>query len=318
MAGGRTTIAHLKDRCRILEATVTRRGYAEVGEVDLFRPGGEKNNTGAAHWRWTFFFAQLTGMMYRSETHEWTGEQGENQGADQAVMDALRGQPIEVELARSAEGKRESIFVHPKSMAALLECEAREHLLDWLRVRYLALQERGSAEDIQLLPLVNSEISYQLKILCWVVCSPGPECPFELTEDNLRPDPPEPYASLDLVDLIQITRAHIEVNARRLNALQGLVQPRHAERPGGRPSWSVFFGSASREWKKPAKWLMKHAALAELIATVQLSQPEERDEQQKGPSGKTLAEEAQERTQTPEQVEALHKERARRASAGRG
>lgn len=318
MAGGRTTIVHLKERCRILEATVTRRGYAGIEEVDLFRPGGEKNKVGAAHWRWTFFFAQLTGMMYRSETHEWTGDRGENVGADQAVMDALRGEPIEVTLARSSAENPESVFVHPKSMAALLECEAREHLLDWLRVRYLALQERGSAEDIQLLPLVNAEISYQLKILCWVVCAVGPECPFEISTEDLRPEPPAPYDALDIIDLLAITKAHIEVNARRLTALQALVQPRHSERPGGRPSWSVFFGTASREWKKPAKWLMKHASLAELIATVQLSMPEEAEDKPKSDRDSTLGEEQRARETTPEAEAAIAKEKARRGSAGRG
>lgn len=317
MAGGRTTIASLKERCRILEATVTRRGYAGVEEVNLFRPGGEKNKVGGVHWRWTFFFAQLTGMMYRSETHEWKGDRGEDVGADQAVMDALRGAPIEVTLARSSAEKPESVFVHPKSMDALLECEAREHLLDWLRVRYLALQERGGPDDVQLLPLVNAEISYQLKILCWVVCAPGPECPFEISVEDLRPEPPAPYDALDIIDLLTITKAHIEVNARRLNALQALVQPRHSERPGGRPSWSVFFGTASREWKKPSKWLMKHVALAELIATVQLSIPEEQ-EAKKPPSDSTLAEEQQARDTTPEAREAIAKEKARRGSAGRG
>lgn len=255
----------LKARCKDLEAHVVARNLASPDELKARRPGGADNERRDA-WAWLRWYGALSQFLARDGQDEFDEER-----AEAAAVDALRGEPREVRLSTA-----QSVKVYPKSFHALANCAARDVVLIWLTERAHAIRSAGpkaKASEAQILERLNNEIAYQYALLVWTVTTQGPGLPFDPMAEKV--DPPGWALELDPMDMVLICKAHTIVNARRLMMAETLMAPNVEGQPSRRPSWAVFFADASKRYQVPPARLMRDYALSELVAAALLeSRPE--------------------------------------------
>ena len=264
--------AELKAECVTLERGVLRSGFATEADLKRWKPGGE-DNSGRDARAWLTYYARL--HRWHSKGERSDGENGfdPHDMNDRRVLDALRNEPVPVRLidAIVIEGEpvRDTVHVYAKSLDALLHVHALDRTLAMLMMKKLQLEQvLGPASE--LLTRTIEVISYSYQLLVWIVTSPGPEMPWEA--DNVDPIPPMWITKLQAWDVIRICQATQE-HQLRLAALSALVDVKSQNETGGtRPSWSMFVANMAMEMKEPggANTLMKHRALVELLASVQL------------------------------------------------
>lgn len=276
MAANKVTIRSLKERCKILERHVRRRELATEEELRDYRPGGKDNSGPRSLWSWIYWFAQLTRFSGREDILGGPGGVATEE-ADAIILDALRNAPQAVKLTPQDDGTPRSMKVYPKSLDALLHVHARDECLNWLTKRFYLLKENAEGPgDLELLDRVATELSHQYQVIIWIVCSEGPQMPFETADSE--PNPPD-WAEVDPIEAVAIFRVHLEVNGNRLKALNSLVSPYSDDGKDGRtkrPSWSTFVGALAVRMKMAPEELMKDRALAELLAMVKLANDAER------------------------------------------
>jgi hypothetical protein len=253
----------LRAECDLIERAVLGASLATEDEIAPWRPGGEKNPRTDAP-AWLKFLTRLHRFHARGESRHVDSPRALH---DAEVLDALRSQPVPVVLLSHAVTDH-PVNVYPKSMEALLQVYSLDLRLAWMTEQRKLLLERATAEDINLLPEVDATIAYTYQLLAWIVVTPGPESPFKV--DELNPVPPDWIRALEPWDILSICEAH-QRHLLRLSALTHLIDDKKAEKgKAGRPSWSVFFGAMAVELGTSAETLVKHRALAALLAEVQL------------------------------------------------
>lgn len=261
----RFTRKGLEEKCRILEAHV-RHQKLDVGEdppLGDYKPGG-KENPGRGTGALVFWYAQLVRLCGKSEYAQDDREQ-----ADAAVLDALRNEPLSVELIRRAkDSDPDTIVVHPKSIGALMVCHGIDWQLGWLGSKVQALKASDDPKHIDLISRALDEIAKLYALLAWIVSHPGAGLPYPTGE--APPEPPAKFLDLDTLDLPRIAQAFGVVNAQRLQALDALLAPQTGGREAAneRPSWSVFVGSLSIRMNRKPSELMYDLSLGELLAMV--------------------------------------------------
>lgn len=261
----RFSIKGLQEKCTILEAHVRRQKF-DVGEdpsLEDYRPGGRENparGTGA----WVFFYAQLVRLCGKAE---YVGG-GDVEEADATVLDALRNEPIAVELvSRKTADESVQLVVYPKSIGALMVCHTIDWQLGWLGTKVQALKASDDPKHFDLLTRALTEISKLYGLLAWIVSHPHPGLPYK---HGQVPDVPTKFLELDTLDFPRIAQAFGVVNAQRLQALDALL----ASQTGGhdaaqeRPSWSVFVGSLAIRMNQKGSYVMWDLSLGELLAAI--------------------------------------------------
>jgi hypothetical protein len=185
---------------------------------------------------------------------------------DATILDALRGEPVEVPLIR----KGERVWVHPKSLDAALYVHALDLKLAWLMSQKAKLERRGTAGDVLMLHKVYDAISYVYQLLCWIVCTEGPTMPFDSME--LDPQPPEWIVALEPWDVVRICQAHQKLMIR-LHALSALIDEESSQdnKNGTRPSWSMFYSTMAVELKESAVNLIKLRSVGEMLAMARMN-----------------------------------------------
>lgn len=261
--------AELRYRCEVCEASAQSGRLATDAELAAIRPGGEENPArgmeGLVRW-----FGFLCGIL---ERREQTTELREI--ADAAAVDVLLEQPRTVQVPHPTAPDR-TFTIHPKSFAALLECDARDRLLRGLAHRLEALRripaEQLTADDHDLLARLYAETSHQLAVLAWISCHPGPGLPW--AEGAPVPNPPELYGSLEPVELMLIAHALWQLHGAASRILDHLIAPAGPKgQPEKRMTWSQFFAMAGMQLDMDPKRVMRDRSLTNVLFTVTLANP---------------------------------------------
>jgi hypothetical protein len=261
VAGKRSiSVAELKAECTVLERAVRSAGLATIEEVQSNKPGKPDNPDRDAR-AWLRYYTALQ----RAHALVTKTSLPSSPADDATVLDALRGEPVEVPLIR----KGERVWVHPKSLNAALYVHALDLKLAWLMSQKATLEKRGTAGDVLMLQSVYEAISYVYQLLCWIVCTEGPTMPFDSTE--LDPRPPEWIVALEPWDVVRICQAHQKLMLR-LHALSALIdeESQHEEN-GTRPSWSMFYSTMAVELKESAVNLIKLRSVGEMLAMARMN-----------------------------------------------
>lgn len=262
MAGKQSiSVAELKAECTVLERAVRSAGLATAEEVQSNKPG-QPDNPDRDVRAWLRYYTALQrahALVTKSSTPSSPAD-------DATVLDALRGEPVEVPLIR----KGERVFVHPKSLNAALYVHALDLKLAWLMNQKSVLEKRGTAGDVLMLQKVYEAISYVYQLLCWIVCTEGPVMPFDSTE--VDPKPPEWIVALEPWDVVRICQAHQKLMLR-LHALSALIdtESQQTTENGTRPSWSMFYSTMAVELKESAVNLIKLRSVGEMLAMARMN-----------------------------------------------
>lgn len=255
MAKRSISVAEFKAECTVLERAVRSSGLATEEQLKEDRP---KNGSGAREW--LSYYATLHRRHAFASKREGTGAE------DAEVLDALRGQPIIVELVRE-NGK--TVQVHPKSLHASLYVHALDLKLAWLLAQKNLLEGRGTAGDVLMLPKVYEAITYLYQLLTWIICTEGPSMPFDTNDPD--PSPPEWVKEMEPWDVLRICQAHQKL-LMRLQALSALIDEGSArDKSGIRPSWSMFYSTMAVELKESAVNLIKLRSVGEMLAMARMN-----------------------------------------------
>lgn len=270
---GQRTIsgAELRAECTNLERAVIAQGLATADALAPHRPGGSENSGKDAR-AWLRYYAVLHRKHARVELE---AQRDIRTRADAAVLQALRDEPVRVELVTPVpleDGVETStLLVYQKSLDALLQVHALDRQIAALLVQQERVESaaaRGMPGAATLQERILEAIGYAYQLLAWILTTPGPAMPYELTPRG-DPEPPAYVKALNPIDYPQIAGAAQQHHAR-LAAVQALIDQRPVSDGGKRPSWSQFIGSLAIELDEDAVQLTKFRSLATLLATVQL------------------------------------------------
>lgn len=188
--------------------------------------------------------------------------------ADRVILDALRGASIAVTLSEPINDMRE-VSVHPKSLNAIVELGERDAVIGYYNAGLDALRglikSNGDSNPDRVDYLVRGvrEVTYQRQLCAWIATHPGPGLPFP--EDATAPELPTWVRHLSTVDLLLIYKAHEEVNAGRLAALQALPRGRSNGDDTER-GWGVYLANLASLLNRTAEQLSRDQSLAALFA----------------------------------------------------
>lgn len=248
------SVAEFKAECTVLERAVRSAGLVTEEKLKEERP-----KRGADARAWMAYYVSL------HRRHAFLNKPGGG-SEDAEVLDALRGQPIVVELIRK-DGQQ--VQVYPKSLHASLYVHALDLKLAWLLAQKALLEGRGTAGDVLVLPKVYEAITYVYQLLAWIVCSEGPAMPFDTNDPD--PEPPSWVTELEPWDVLRICQAHQKL-LMRLQALSALIDDGTAhDQTGIRPSWSMFISTMAVELKESSVNLMKLRSIGELLAMARMN-----------------------------------------------
>lgn len=257
--------AGLRQRCTDLRETLTRAGLASDEEIELYLPGGRENRE-PPPGDWIYCYANLVGMLRREET---PAERVSREDAEAAVLAALRDQPEPVELLATAEdGRPRVVHVYPKSFDALCHIIARDRELLKLAAAAHALTESGLPENVEWGRRVMDEISYQERVMAWILTTPGAGLPFS---PETSPAPPDDTKALEPADLLAIMRAHQRVNGARIGQVGDLLSRGRPGRRGRGPTWATLAATAASELGVSTRVLLRDWALAAWLAQLTLT-----------------------------------------------
>lgn len=282
MAGTEFSQGELEARCRDLALSLESIG--EIPDEDL--AAALPTSPEATWWDWVRAFARLQVLHDRYTRPATPANTTPDVDLDDArVIDAIRGAPKVVRLLPRGPGKPDpavleetpparEVFVYPKSFLALVECHNRGQRLGWLAARIQELQtlEAPTAEQLELMERATAEMTYQQRILAWIVTTPGPGLPYpEFRTEELVP--PAEFDEWDGWDHLAVLHAFQEANSLKQPALDRLLQGIPREDGGGwLNAWSVFFGSLAQETDdKDSHRLMRDRPLVGLLGQVRLA-----------------------------------------------
>lgn len=265
------SIAELRAEAINLRRAVASAKLAGESEMDPHVPGNEKNEKKDARG-WLRYLNVLHRLHARGEMRQTSDAR---QRADAAVLQALRDEPVRVELITPIEIEpgvmTSALFVYQKSLDALLQAHALDREIAWLLLQGERVQDagaRGMPRSSELYHKVTSAISYAYQLLAWIMTHPGPGMPYEPTIKG-DPVPPAYITALNPMDYPQIAAAAQQHHAR-LAAVQALLEHKSTAEGGHRPTWSQFYGSLAIEMDENAVQLTRFHSLGSLLAAVQL------------------------------------------------
>lgn len=259
--------AELRAECELLESAVLATHAASEDALKEARParGVQKDaREWLRYYRWlhrAHAVANAGGASQKSP-----GGMSKEE-ADAIVLDALRAEPVRVELGHTeADGSPTVVHVHPKSAHTLLSLNARDRVMQWLTERVGRLYQSHDPAHLALLARAQDEQLYQLRVFASVVCHEGPGSPYADSEE--RPTPAEWTRDLSPLDFLRVVNAHLELNSKRLLALSALVTSQADGTGDGaaRLSWAVFFASMADSQHTSVESLMRDRSLAALMA----------------------------------------------------
>jgi hypothetical protein len=272
MAQRTVSIAELRAECTTLERAVRAQGLASEEEIAPNRPGQSANEKKDARG-WLRYYAVLHRFHARVEKQSPLGDARAR--SDAAVLRALSDEPIRVDLVTPVtldDGlETSSLLVYQKSIDALMQAHALDHQIAWLLIAHERIENagaRGMPRSAELLGRVMDAISYAYQLLAWIMTSPGPSMPYELSNRG-DPVPPAYIKALNPLDYPQIAGA-AQQHHGRLAAVQALLEHKSTVQGGRRPSWSQFYGSLAVEFDTDVVTLTKFRSLGSLLASVQL------------------------------------------------
>lgn len=274
------SVEALREECRNLEVAVLARKCATKEDLEPHRPGNMLNfDTGSRGW--LRFFAVLHRHHGRFDDQSGKDDMDGVSEQDRIVLAALQNAPITVRLygpELPGSPVNREVRVYPKSFSALINLSDRDHALGWLADKRERLKESSDPKHLDYVYQTGVELTYLKAIMIWAVTSPTVKLPWD--DNEFRPTPPEWILGMDVIDVHRILRAHVEVNSLRLQAIEALISglPNDATHKSRlRPSWSVFFGNASKTLGVSSSTLMRDWSFAEVLAQLRLSSAAERD-----------------------------------------
>lgn len=250
----------MKERCETIAEHLRARKTATEEEIATCYNQPETGDLG-----WALTYGDLR-ALHRQHTPSKGDRGAKHVKADGLILDALRGAPASVSLSAPVNGKGE-ISVHPKSLNALIELAERDAVIGFYNAGVVALREMFKAEPTpdraEHLTKAMREVSYQQQVCVWIVTHPGPDVPFPF--DITSPQPPDWVGQLSPLDVLLVFRAHQQVNAGRLAALQDLPRGKHKEEPEGR-GWGVYLAGLATLLNRTTEQLSREKSLAALFA----------------------------------------------------
>jgi hypothetical protein len=242
---------------------------ATAEELAAYWPGGSAN-PGRDLSAWMHCFLNMGRFLGRTENEGPT--EAERQLAEEAAQNALRGEPLEVELVDPAAARR---YVFPKSAHALFHLAERDTYLGHLTAQHDRLAAMETAGAVLAKGRVLQEINYQLRVFAWIICHP--ECGLPFPDQDPRPAPPAWTEALAVFDFPRLILANRTVNGARLDLLFKQLAPPRGD--GSRAlSWSSLIVAASERLKMPSTRLARDLSLESVIAQVWLGLDAERHE----------------------------------------
>ena len=252
--------AELRSDCMTLERAVLSAKLTTKDVLVQHRPGGARNPDKGAHG-WLAFYRFLHRTHAKGE-RDAAPDRAAHARADAEALDALRSEPIRVMTVGGAPDAA-PLLVHAKSLDALLQVHALDQQLQYMTTKHAQLAAMKTADAADLMPRVADAISYTYQLLCWIVTTPGPAMPYDVTDDH--PEPPEHIRALEPWDVVRIVEAHHK-HMLRLHAVSALIDARRQSDDGGtRPSWSMFIATETPAGES-TEVTMKHRALNALLA----------------------------------------------------
>lgn len=258
----RGLVRELEERCRLIADTLRFRastGNAVVTELDLasYWPGGEENKESDVR-AWIFCYANYVRFNAQAEDRFAAATP-----SDDDVIKALADEPQSVTLQSGT-----TLKVYPKSFTALQRLDRWDARIAWLVRRRDVLASRDSADDIELLERLDEEISLQYGLLVAAATHPAPTLP---DETELLELAKRTIAMISPVDLVILRRAHITVNALRLQMLKHHLKAAGGDPPEGHQSWQTFFVMREDDSHTPATVLMNDRSLTSQLASTVLA-----------------------------------------------
>lgn len=271
------SVEELQLDCKTLETIVVKHGWASQDELDRSKPGGSENPDSGPRG-WLRFFAVLHRHHSKGERMPGTGLSAD---ADATILQVLRCEPHAVELVTlGKDGRPKYLMVHPKSFRTLIEISKMDYCLAWLVVQLGGWAESGKADDINLVDRALDEMRYQYEMLVWTLTTSGLGMPFD-PNDNPRPQIPDEFSELDIMDLYRVAQAHALVHVTRLEALKHLTIGVDANGKRTRPSWSIFLDLASSGLEVELPRLMNDYSLPTVVAKAELRAAAQKESREK-------------------------------------
>lgn len=195
------------ERCRIL-ATSLRALRVPDAELEAMAPGGAENRETDPLGAAVVWYALLRTRLELERARA----ADESARAQQYLDAALASEPVVVQLsvAGGPEGPR---AVHAKSFHTL-------RYLDALDASLRRVVETAAAlDDVSLEALAILTGSLATRVWAWILTHPGPGLPFD---DAAEVEPPAWTLALSVDDLVELLRAHHQVNRERIAAIARL------------------------------------------------------------------------------------------------
>lgn len=253
-----------EQKCGRLRDALLARSAATPQEISAYWPGGAENRlTGLDAW--ILCYGTLTAYLWR--THEAESED-DPEAIEQLALDMMRDKPVAVELVRPLSNGWTSLTVYPKSDDALTFLDELEAENRWAleRITYWSKQWEGAAVK-GLTECMRARAELDLYAV-WTVTQEGTQTPFAPNKE--WPDLLPWLRELETADILNVLRAHLDVNAKRIRLLAATLRPD----PGTSRSvgWATLKVRAADELKMPldhltfmrsrASWFAQFVVLA--------------------------------------------------------
>lgn len=273
--------AGLRQRCADLRDTLAEAGLASTDELTSYWPGG-KDNPEPGLGGWIYGYASLVRMAGQPEASETRARRLD---AESEVLAALRdaGQPVEL-VATGEDGAPQMLTVYPKSLDTLCQVQARDRELLALAMGVQALRDLGGEAIATWARPLYDEISYQNRVLVWIVTSEGPGLPFP--DHEPRPEAPGWTLRLEPHDITAVLRAHQRVNGRRIAVIGDLMTAQKGGKKAKTTGWSTLSAVAASELGVSSKSLLRDWSLAGWLAQLLLTADSKREAMEAATGGK--------------------------------
>lgn len=279
-------IGWLKEKCSIFRAQVIQGKVATDTEIDAYKPGGERNNTRGA----------LGLLMYYTQLVRWDEvarvrvTKGPEFGAEleRAMLKILRRKPETIELIRAIppdpneEGAQAitHLNIYPKSLDALLELDYWDYEMNVLGPAAHWLRTSSASEDMRLYQDTSRRIHYVQQVMVWILTTGRTiggvhytaACPYT-SDEAVKPLPPAYLKDLDGFDLPRVLRAHLLVNAHRLQQVHEMTRLTFGalSLPRDRATWSMFYADRATNVHEDVSIVADRWDLASFVATAALN-----------------------------------------------
>jgi len=263
----------IRERCRDLRATLADApDLCSPEELTAYWPGGEENLLPSPGC-WIYCFQQYGAFLRRGETKE---SDDDGAAAQQAALDAFREKPVAVQLVQRAEdGTPQWISVYPKSFDTLSLIDELDGNRRWLVDRYERLGRRWSADDELCRQEILREDTELALTICWILTTPGCSAPFDPAA--VPADIPDDVRRLDSPDLINILRAHREVNQQRIDVIATWIRSLGAGGTSGKAlSWATLATGAAKSQGQLVEHLLRNRSMGAWLAQAAVTWSEER------------------------------------------